>query len=235
MAATAPVVIAAAERPATLELRDVTRLYRNGRGVRNVDLTVRAGELVALVGPSGAGKTTLLRLLCGLERADDGQVLRAGAPFFHTQRGDARVAMIFQQTRLVGRVDALHNVLAGRLGQVPRWRGLLRRFDDADWNDAFAALDDVGLAGHAADRTDRLSGGEQQRLMIARAIVQRPLALLADEPVASLDPANAQQVMQLLRDCAARGMAVIASLHQPQLAAQYATRTLEMHTGRLQH
>lgn len=221
------------EAPALHACR-LTRRFSGGRGVFGVDLSLAPGELVALVGPSGAGKTTLLRLLAGLEMADDGEVLRDGEPFRRPRRGDTRVALVFQQARLVGRIDAVHNVLAGRLGHLPRWRGMLGRFRPQDWDAAFAALDRVGLADRAGDRADRLSGGEQQRVMIARALAQAPSVLLADEPVASLDPDNAARIMDLLRDCAARGMAVLASLHQPQLAQAYATRILRIEGGRLQ-
>jgi phosphonate transport system ATP-binding protein len=236
MVATAAVLSAAhisSDRDPTMVVRDATRRFASGRGVFDIRFEVCAGEFVALAGPSGAGKTTLLRLLAGLERPDAGEVLRAGRRFERPQRGDTRVAVIFQQPRLVGRIDAVHNVLAGRLGHVGRWRGMLKRFERGDWDAAFEALHDVDLLNHAADRSDRLSGGEQQRLMIARALAQQPMVLLADEPVASLDPDNARVVMQLLRDCARRGLAVVASLHQPQLAGEFATRIVHIENGRI--
>jgi phosphonate transport system ATP-binding protein len=224
----------ARERSAPLlMLRGATRRYANGRGVFDVDLLVHPGEFIALTGPSGAGKTTLLRLLAGLETADAGLVQRDGEVTRGRRRGDTRVALITQQPRLIGRLDTVQNVLAGRLGHLPRWRGLTSRYMNRDWQLAFDALEAVRLLEHAADRADRLSGGEQQRVMIARALAQQPRYLLADEPVASLDPANAQLVLSCLAACAARGLAVVASLHQPDLARQFASRVVRIDGGRI--
>jgi len=124
-------------------------------------------------------------------------------------------------------------VLGGRLGHVSRLRGLTRRFHARDWRIAFAALDRVGLLDRAGERTDRMSGGEQQRIAIARALAQQPRVLLADEPVSSLDPANAALVLDTLRALAGDGLAVLCSLHQPQLAQQYADRMIGLIDGRI--
>jgi phosphonate transport system ATP-binding protein len=220
----APAIVAAP----VLAARGLSRRFANGRGLAAIDLQLRAGQFVALVGPSGAGKTTLLRLLAGLDRPTEGEARLDGAPRMPARRGDTAVALIFQRAHLVGRIRAVDNVLGGRLGHLPRWRGLLGRFADADWQQALGCLDEVGLLGHAADRTDRLSGGEQQRVAIARALAQQPRALLADEPVASLDPDNARRVLAILRACADRGLAVLASLHQPELARAYADRIVPL-------
>jgi len=202
------------------------------RGVFDLHLVLRAGEFVALLGASGAGKTTLLRLLAGLEAADRGRIERfAGRA--RDPRGDTSVALVYQRPRLVGRLNVIDNVLAGRLGHVSLWRGLARRFHVDDWRIAFAALDRVGLLDRAGERTDRLSGGEQQRIAMARALAQQPRVLLADEPVSSLDPANAERVLDTLRALADEGMAVLCSLHQPQLARRYADRIIGLSHGRL--
>jgi phosphonate transport system ATP-binding protein len=210
----------------------LTRRFANGRGVFDVDLHVRRGEFVALTGPSGAGKTTLLRLLAGIERPDRGAVVADGRQRTGARRGDTSIALVFQRPRLVGRATSAENVLAGRLGHLPRWRALLKRFGADDWQLALQSLDQVGLLEHAADRADRLSGGEQQRVAIARALAQQPRVLLADEPVSSLDPDNARRVLTILRACADRGLAVVASLHQPELAREFSDRCVAMAAGR---
>jgi phosphonate transport system ATP-binding protein len=224
---TPPRAVTAVAAP-VLALRRASRFYANGRGLAPIDLKLRAGRFVALVGASGAGKSTLLRLLAGLDRPSGGEVLLDGAPRRPARRGDTAVALIFQRPHLVGRMRVVDNVLGGRLGNLPRWRGLIGRFTDADWALALECLDQVGLLEHANERTDRLSGGEQQRVAIARALVQQPRALLADEPVASLDPDNARRVLSLLRGCADRGLAVLASLHQPDLARAFADQTVAL-------
>ena len=217
-----------------LVLRGATRRHPGGRGVADVDLAVREGEFVALVGPSGAGKTTLLRLMASLDAPHAGEVRRFGETPRGPRRGDTRVAVVFQRPRLVGRADALANVLAGRLGHLPRWRALLGAFDDGDRRLALASLAKVGLLDRAGDRADRLSGGEQQRVAIARALAQAPRVLLADEPVASLDPDNARAVLAVLRACADDGLAVVASLHQPELARAYCDRVVALRDGRVE-
>ncbi|MFN7573078.1 MAG: phosphonate ABC transporter ATP-binding protein [Betaproteobacteria bacterium] len=228
----------AAQLPLSVVLgaRAVSRRYGHGtaqRGVFDISLTLRAGEFVALLGASGAGKTTLLRLLAGLEVPDAGRIERTGHSATRHHRGDTSVAIVFQRPRLIGRLTAIDNVLGGRLGHVPRWRGLARRFREEDWRAALTALARVGLLERAEERTDRLSGGEQQRVAIARALAQQPRALLADEPVASLDPANAVRVLDILRALADDGLAVLCSLHQPEWARQYADRVLGLAAGRL--
>lgn len=210
------------------------REFSSGRGVFDVDLQVESRQFLALVGPSGAGKTTLLRLLAGIERPDAGTLTRFGNRNARARRGDTRVALVFQRPRLVGRLSAVENVLAGRLGHLPRWQGLLKRFAKRDWKLAFECLDQVGLLSHAGDRADRLSGGEQQRVSIARALAQEPKVLLADEPVASLDPTNARIVLSVLRRCADQGLAVVASLHQPELALEFSDRLIALNNGRIE-
>ncbi len=192
-----------------------------GRAVlRDVSFEVASGELVALTGPSGAGKTTLLRAVAGLLPAS-GTIL---AP--------TRPALVFQQHALANRLSARDNVLVGGLGRIGFWRAALRLWPRAEVAAAEACLDRVGLAGLGARRADRLSGGQRQRVAIARALHQRARILLADEPVASLDPVLAEEVLGLLRDLARRdGLAVLVSLHQHDLAARYADRRLHLEDG----
>ena len=224
---------AIADAPAVLAAQGLTRRFDGARGVSSVTLSLHDGQFTALVGPSGAGKTTLLRLLAGLDVPEAGEVRRDGAPVARPRRGDTRVALVFQRPQLVGRRSALDNVLAGRLGHLPRWRGLLARWGDTDLGIALQALADVGLLDRADARADTLSGGEQQRVSIARALSQQPRVLLADEPVASLDPANARRVLSILSAASRRGLAVLASLHQPELAREFADRVVTLDGGRL--
>jgi phosphonate transport system ATP-binding protein len=192
-----------------------------GRAVlRDVSLAVAAGEVVALTGASGAGKTSLLRAIAGLLPAS-GTILAGGQP-----------ALVFQQHALANRLTARDNVMVGGLGRIGFWRAALRLWPRAELRGAEACLDRVGLQGLGARRADRLSGGQRQRVAIARALHQRARILLADEPIASLDPALSEGVLGLLRDLARRdGLAVLVSLHQHDLAGRFADRLLHLEDG----
>ena len=214
-------------------LRDLRKSYGARQVLAGVSFSVAAGEFVALLGSSGAGKTTLLRCIAGLAAADGGDV-RIDGRVAATLRGRERrsVAMVFQQFSLIERVSALDNVLAGRLGHVPRWRGWARRFSRADRLLALECLERVGLLDAYAQRADTLSGGQQQRVAIARALAQQARVILADEPVASLDPSTGAGVLELLREiCRERGVAVLCSLHQPELARSHADRLIGLRGG----
>jgi phosphonate transport system ATP-binding protein len=203
----------------------------------DVSFAVRPGEFVAVLGPSGAGKTTLFRCLTGLTRPDHGDVHIVGRDIWGSPRDlrQARraVALIFQQFNLIRRLPALENVLVGRLAVVPTWRVLLRRFARRDRQLALRCLDTVGLVERAYTRADELSGGQQQRVAIARALAQEAKVILADEPVASLDPESAATVLESLRSAVATGVAVVASLHQVHLARAYADRIVALRNGRI--
>jgi len=203
-----------------------------------VSLAVAPGEFVAVLGPSGAGKTTLFRCLTGLTRPDAGSVVTGGRDICQVHGRElsaARrgMALIFQQFNLIRRLTALENVLVGRLAEAGTWRVLLRRFTYADRQFALACLDAVGLLDRAWARADQLSGGQQQRVAIARALAQRAQVILADEPVASLDPESAVTVLDSLRSAAATGVAVVASLHQVHLAQAYADRIVALRAGKV--
>ncbi|MBI3512710.1 MAG: phosphonate ABC transporter ATP-binding protein [Proteobacteria bacterium] len=205
----------------------------------DVSLAVAPGEVVALVGASGAGKTTLFRCITRLTEPDTGEIVIGGRALHGASGAELALArreigLVFQQFNLIRRLDAVHNVLAGRLGHVPLWRVVARRFARADRQRALAALDRVGLLAQAYQRADSLSGGQQQRVAIARVLAQESRVILADEPVASLDAANARAVLSLFREIAReRGIAVLCSLHQLDIAALYADRVIGLASGRL--
>ena len=187
-----------------LVLQGVQRTFGSFKAVNDVSLEINPGTFVGVIGRSGAGKSTLLRLVNrlldptqGAIRFGDTQVSRLrGAELRKWRR---RCAMIFQQFNLVGRLDVLTNVMMGRLGHMPGWRSMARLWTREDRAIALAALDQFDMAGLAAQRAEQLSGGQQQRVAICRALVQEPEIVLADEPIASLDPRNTKTVMDALQ------------------------------------
>lgn len=209
--------------------------------LREVSFEVRAGEMVALIGASGSGKSTLLRHLAGLVVGDaaGGTVSVNGTSIQHAgrlvpgiRRARREIGFIFQQFNLVDRLPVLTNVLIGTLGRVPLWRSLLRRFTRAERESALHALHRVGIADQAMQRASTLSGGQQQRAAIARALVQRARIILADEPIASLDPESSRRVMEILAEInRADGKTVIVSLHQVGYAQRYCPRTVALKDG----
>jgi phosphonate transport system ATP-binding protein len=221
------------QRAPPLRVSGVDRRLHGIHVLRDVNLSVGSGEFVALLGASGAGKTTLLRCVAGLDAIDSGTIDVAGVPVAALRhRARRQVAVIFQRFNLVQRLSALDNVLAGRLGHVHTWRGMTRRFGRADRLLALESLERVGLLDYALRRVDTLSGGQQQRVAIARALAQQPDLIVADEPVASLDPGTGAQVLTLLRRCCAeQGVAVLCSLHQVDWARQFADRVVGLAHG----
>jgi len=223
----------------TIDLVGVEKTYVGGTvALRGVDLHVDRGEMVALLGPSGAGKSTLLRCVNGLVRPTTGQVQVDGLPVDGDEstlrRVRQRAAMIFQQFNLVGRLSALENVLTARLSHRPVLPTLVRRFPSEDYERALGCLRRVGLAERAGQRADTLSGGERQRVAVARALAQEPAILLADEPMASLDPRSTHQVLELIRRVSQEdGLTVLMSLHQVELARQFSDRVAGLASGRL--
>jgi phosphonate transport system ATP-binding protein len=210
--------------------------------MRDVQFALSAGERVALIGPSGAGKTTFLRTLNAQVPPLSGEVHLCGAPISRLRgeplrRARRQVALVAQKHDLVDTLPVHVNVMAGALGRWSNLRALryLIRPRSAELDEARAALDAVGLPEKLRAATARLSGGEQQRVAVARALVQAPAVLLADEPVASLDPATARDVLELLTGLARdRGMGLVCSLHQRELAERYFDRVLRLGAGRLE-
>ncbi len=222
----------------SLVIETVTKRYGTTLALDDVSFVVDPGEFVALLGPSGAGKSTLFRCVTRLVAPDTGVVRVLGRDMSALGGQELRLArrdvgLIFQQFNLIGRLSAMDNVLAGRMGHASTLRVMLRRFTHADRQLALAALDRVGLLERAGQRADSLSGGQQQRVAIARVLSQQARLLLADEPVSSLDPQSAENVLGILRSIAREtGIAVVCALHQVDLARRYADRVVALRGGR---
>ena len=223
---------------------DVTGLamrYENGHvALRDVDLKVRAGEMVVVLGSNGSGKSTMLKCVVGLNRPTGGAVRVAGRDLARLSGEELRrarlpLALISQHANLVRRRSVLANVCCGALGRRRRLATALGFLPHEEIDTAFACLDEVGLPQLAQQRAGTLSGGQAQRVAVARALAQRPQVLLADEPIASLDPEAADDVMRLLRRLASDdGLAVVCVLHQTELATRYADRLVGLRAGRLE-
>ena len=220
-----------------LQASGLSKRYGAVVALRDASLSVRAGEFVTVLGPSGSGKSTLFRCIARLTEPDSGQVHVGDKPIHSLEgrelaRARRDIGVVFQQFNLIRRRSALDNVLTGRLGATPFWRIATGLFRSDDVDRALDALDAVGLSAQVDQRADTLSGGQQQRVAIARALAQQSRVLLADEPVASLDPATAVSVLSLMRGiCKANGLAVLCTLHQPDLAERFADRVLVMQNG----
>jgi phosphonate transport system ATP-binding protein len=226
----------------SIALDHVSKRFEAKLALEHVTVTIQPGEFVAVIGKSGAGKTTLLRCLAGATAVSEG-VIRFGAQDLATLHGTALrrhrccVGMIYQQFNLVKRLRVLDNVLIGRLPHLAgwrRWAALGRYFDASEQEVALRCLEHVGLLDRVWQRTDTLSGGEQQRVAIAKILAQQPQVILADEPVASLDVMNGALVMETLQRIASTaGITVIANLHHVEYARRYADRVLGLRHGRL--
>lgn len=203
-----------------------------------LDLVIGPGERVALAGPSGSGKTTLLYILAGLLPPDQGQLFLDSQPVAQLQPGrelSEAVGLVRQQLDLVPQLPVVQNVLAGRLGQWGLLRSLASLFSARERDAALKALSRLGIADKIDERTSQLSGGELQRVAIARLMVQAPKVVLADEPVSSLDPARAGEILKLLTGLAEKaGGVIVASLHAPDLIREYFSRVIGLRQGILQ-
>jgi phosphonate transport system ATP-binding protein len=238
---------------AVVDVRRVSKTFGSrtfGRGTavcRDISFRLGGGEMVALIGASGSGKSTLIRMIAGLEPIDAGRrgaaeqgaidlfglpMQRDGRIAGSARRLRVRVGVVFQQFNLVPRLPVLTNVCLGLLGRMPRHRSLLGRFTLREKQLAMQALARVGMAEHALRRGSELSGGQQQRAAIARTLVQGAEFIVADEPIASLDPASAHRVMDILADLNRRdGITVLVSLHQVNYAMTYCPRAIALKDG----
>jgi phosphonate transport system ATP-binding protein len=223
-----------------LVVRGLVKAYRPGQPVlRGIDLTVDGTGVTAVIGPSGTGKSTLIRCINRLVEPTAGEIWLHGQELTRLRGRELRearrrIGMVFQEFNLVERLSVMENLLCGRLGYTGAWRAWLRRFPPADLEAAFDLLDAVGLADYAGRRADALSGGQRQRVGIARALMQDPDILLADEPTSSLDPKTSVEIMELMGRLAARkGVPVIVNIHDVELARRFAERAIGLSGGEI--
>lgn len=223
-----------------LKLENVSKTYANGTAaLRDISLEIRSGEFVVVLGKSGSGKSTLLRCINRLVEPSTGRIFFGdieitSAPARSLRAIRHKIGMIFQEGFLVPRTSVLTNVLTGRLGNTAAWAALLNRFSADDVQAALRNLDRLGIADKAHEKIESLSGGQKQRVGIARAMMQEPDILLADEPVSSLDPATSQSILAALAEINRRdGVTVLCNLHIPELARQFGRRVLALKAGRL--
>lgn len=223
-----------------IEFRNVSKMYPNGtKGLNNISLKIQKGEFIVMVGLSGAGKSTLLRSVNRLHEITEGEIIIEGESITAAKGKGLRrmrrdIGMIFQNYNLVKRSTVLKNVLAGRVGYHSTLRTTLGLFQKEDVELAFQALKRVNILEKAYARADELSGGQQQRVSIARALAQEAKIILADEPVASLDPLTTKQVLDDLKKINEDfGITTIVNLHSIDLARQYATRIIGLHAGEI--
>jgi phosphonate transport system ATP-binding protein len=228
-----------------IRINALNKTFPSGRkALQDINIHIETGEMVALIGASGSGKSTLLRHMAGLMTADGaGQglieihgrtVQHGGKIAADIRQTRAGVGFVFQQFNLVSRLPVIVNVLAGTLHRIPMWRSLLRWFTSTEIAHGIEALKRVGIEECWAQRASTLSGGQQQRAAIARALVQGAKVILADEPIASLDPESSRKVMDILaRVNREDKCTVVVSLHQVNVAMKYCPRTVALHQGRV--
>lgn len=223
-----------------LAVKQLYKTYKDGtKALQDINLTFPKGEVVSIIGPSGAGKSTLIRCINRLVEPTSGAIefentdivrLR-GKKLRNTRR---KIGMVFQSHNLITRMQTIQNVLHGRLGYMGDLRGCLGMFGKSDVEMALNILERVGLKDQAYKRADELSGGQQQRVGLARAICQKPSIIMADEPIASLDPAASHSVMEYLRKiCKEDGITAIVNLHQVDFAKEYSDRIVGVKAGQI--
>jgi phosphonate transport system ATP-binding protein len=220
--------------------KNVSVVYPNGfKALKNINLKIDEGEFVIIIGPSGAGKSTLIRTINGFVKISDGELIVNGKNIKNLSEKELRllrreIGMIFQSFNLVKRISVLRNVLVGRLGYTSTIKSIFNLFSKEDIRLAFENLKRVGIEDKAYVRADQLSGGQQQRVAIARALTQKPKIILADEPVASLDPPTAKVVMDYLKQFNKElGITTIVNLHDIDLVKEYGSRVVGIRGGEI--
>ena len=220
-----------------LEINNLKKTFDNGTEALNgINLKVKKGEFLSILGPSGSGKTTLLRSINGLESIDNGKISFENEKInkHNLPEVQKKTGMIFQEFNLVNNLSAINNVLTGLLNSSSKFLSMFYLFTKEQKLEALKALETVGLLNKAYERVDELSGGQRQRIGIARAIIKRPKLLLADEPVASLDPKAANLIMSLLKKINKDfEITVICNLHQVELASKYSDRIVGLLEGEI--
>jgi len=221
-----------------LALRHLSKSYVAGKPVlTDINVEIGARGITAIIGASGTGKSTLIRCINRLVEPTAGEILFDGRDLAKLSGAELRqarrhIGMVFQEYNLVERLTVMENLLSGRLGYVSSWRAWRRKFPPDDIRKAYELLDVVGLSGFANRRADALSGGQRQRVGIARAVMQEPKLLLADEPTSSLDPKTSVEIMELLANVGRdRGIPVLINMHDVDLAKRFADRIIGMTDG----
>lgn len=223
-----------------IEFKNVSKVYPNGTvGLDNINLTIEQGEFVGIIGLSGAGKSTLLRTINRMHDITDGELTVNGQEVKNLKGAELRhfrrkIGMIFQSFNLVNRTTVIRNVLMAKVPEMSFWRVLLGVFKKEDKLEALECLDKVGILDKAYIRADQLSGGQQQRVALARTLAQNPEIILADEPVAALDPVTAKQVMndfkKINKDM---NISILINIHHVELALEYTDRIIGIRAGKI--
>lgn len=223
-----------------LEAHDVSKEYVKGvKALSDINFSIDQGEIVSIIGPSGAGKSTLLRCINRMIDTTDGEMIFDGVNVGEIKRGQLKnlrreIGMVFQHSNLVDRLTVTENVLHGRLGYTSTLKGMFGIFSKEDQEEAAKIIEMLGLTPFANQRADQLSGGQQQRVGICRALIQRPKLILADEPIASLDPSSAKIIMDYFREINLKfGITVLLNLHQVDVALKYSDRIIGVNGGRI--
>ena len=220
-----------------LEINNLKKTFENGSpALKGVDLKIKKGEFVSILGPSGSGKTTLLRTINGLENSSGGEIYFDNKEVNNNNISEVqkKTGMIFQEFNLVNNLSAINNVLTGLLNSSNKFLSLFYLFSKKQKIEALKSLETVGLLEKSYSRSDELSGGQRQRVGIARAIIKKPLLLLADEPVASLDPKSSNLILSLLKKINQEfGTTILCNLHQVDLAKKYSDRVVGLIDGKI--
>ena len=220
-----------------LEINNLKKTFENGSpALKGIDLKINKGEFVSILGPSGSGKTTLLRTINGLETSTGGEIYFNNKKVNNNNTSEVqkKTGMIFQEFNLVNNLSAINNVLTGLLNSSNKFLSLFYLFSKEQKIEALRSLETVGLLEKSHNRSDELSGGQRQRVGIARAIIKKPLLLLADEPVASLDPKSSNLILSLLKKINQEfGTTILCNLHQVDLAKKYSDRVVGLMDGKI--